>query len=204
MIKSDRQRLEWEYREHKRKVSQEYKSKASAITKKYDTMTKTYYVELVSLVMFSLIATISQVWKEPIIVEDMAHFLSGLWNVIVTGYKLTEHAGRSIASVAEAIDNPTVSAILYWVICILVIATIIGAVGAGIVYVSYRYAIYIREHQWDRHTVIAVVADLAVTMFLAREIRSVIPVNLILMQILLFLGYSGVRAWIVHIKGNYP
>ena len=198
MIKSDRQRLEWEYKEHKRKASQEYKEKTSAIIKKYDTMTKTYYVELISLVMFSLIATLSQIWKEPVITEDTANFFSGLWSILVTGYRLTEYAGRSIAGVAEAIDNPTASAVLYWVICILVIVAIIGAVGTGILFVSYRYAAYIREHQWDRHTVIAVVADLAVTMFLAGEIRRVVPVNLILMQVLLFLGYSGIRAWIHH------
>jgi len=191
MIKSDRQRLEWEY-----------KSKASAITKKYDTMTKTYYVELISLVIFSLIATLSQVWKEPIIVEDMSNFFSGLWSILVTGYGLAEYAGCSIAGVAEAIDNPTASAVLYLVVCILVIVTIIGAVGAGIIYVSYRYAAYMREHQLDRHTVIAVVADLAVTMFLAGEIRSVVSVNLILMQVLLFLGYSGARAWLQHLRAE--
>jgi len=201
MIKGDRQRLEWEYKEHKRKVSQEYKTKTESITKKYDIMTKTYYVELFSLVIFSLIATISQVWKEPVIAEDTATFFSGLWNIVVTGYGLTEYAGHSIASVTEAIENPTVAAVLYWVICILVIVTIIGAVGAGIVYVIFRYATYVREHQWDRHTVIAIVANLAVTMFLAGEIRSVVPVNLILMQILIFLGYSGIRAWIQHSQG---
>lgn len=203
MIKSDRQSLEWEYKERKRKTTQEYKAKASAITKKYGTMTKTYYVELISLVIFSLIATISQVWKEPIIVEDMSNFFSGLWNIIVTGYGLTEYAGRSIASVAEAIDNPTASAIVYWVICILVIVAIIGAVGAGIVYISYRYATYMREHQWDRHTVIVVVADLAVTMFLAGEIRSVIPVNIVMVQMAVFLIYSGMRALYEYKKESY-
>lgn len=79
MIKSDRQRLEWEY-----------KSKASAITKKYDTMTKTYYVELVSLVIFSLIASLSQIWKEPVIIEDVTDFFSGLWNILLTSYGLAK------------------------------------------------------------------------------------------------------------------
>ena len=203
MIKSDRQRLEWEYKEHKRKAAQEYKAKSSAITKKYDTMTKTYYVELVSLVIFSLIASLSQIWKELVIVEDVTGFFSGLWNILLTGYGLAKYAGRNIAGVAEAINNPTASAIVYWVICILVIVAIIGAVGAGIVYISYRYATYMREHQWDRHTVIAIVAILAVTMFLAGEIRRVVPMNLILMQILLFFGYSGVRAWIQSLYKKY-
>ena len=194
MIKSDRHRLEWEYKEHKRKTTQEYKAKASAITKKYGTMTKTYYIELVSLVIFGLIATISQIWKEPVIVEDMSKFFSGLWSILVTGYGLAEYAGCSIAGVAEVIDNPTASAVLYWVICILVIVTIIGAVGATIAYVIYRYATYVIENQRDRHTVIVVVADLAVTMFHAGGIRSVIPVNLVLIQIAVFLIYSGMRA----------
>ena len=203
MIKSQRQRLELEYKEHKRKASQEFKAKASAITKKYDTMTKTYYVELISLVIFSLIATLSQVWKEPVITEDMATFFSGLWNIVVTGYGLTEYAGRSIASVTEMINNSTVSAVLYWVICILVIVTIIGAVGAGIVYITYRYVNYMIERQWDRHTVIVVVADLAVTMFLAREIRSMIPINLVLIQIVGFLIYSGMRALYEYKKESF-
>ena len=203
MIKGDRQRLEWEYKEHKRKTTQEYKAKASAITKKYDTMTKTYYVELVSLVMFSLIATISQIWKEPVIVEDTANFFSGMWNIFVTGYGLTEYAGRNIAIVAEAINNPTAATVLYWVVFILVIIAIIGAVGAGIVYVIYRYSTYIREHQCDRHTAIAVVADLAVTMFLSGEIRSVIPVNLVLVQIAVFLIYSGMRALFEYKRAGY-
>ena len=51
-----------------------------------------------------------------------------------------------------------------------------------------------REHQWDRNTIIAIVAILAVTMFLAGEIRRVVPVNLVLIQIAVFLIYSGMRA----------
>ncbi len=60
----------------------------------------------------------------------------------------------------------------------------------------------VREHQWDRHTVIVVVADLAVTMFLAGEVRRVVPVNLTLMQMLLFLVYSGARAWLQHLRAE--
>ncbi len=77
-----------------------------------------------------------------------------------------------------------------WVICIIVIVTIIGAVGAIIAYVI--------ENQRDRHTVIAVVADLAVTMFHAGGIRSVIPVNLVLIHIEVFLIYLGMRALSKH------
>lgn len=196
MIKGDRQRLEWEYKEHKRKVSQEHKTKTEAIIKKYDIMTKTYYVELIALVVFSMIASLSQIVKEPVIADDITDFFSGLWNILVSGYELVEYAGRSVAGVAEAIDNPTASTVVYWVICVLVIVTIIGSVGSGAIYVTYRYSSYMREHQWDRHTVIAVVADLAVTLFLADEIRNMIPVNLMLIQIAMFLSYSGMRAWI--------
>ena len=144
--------------------------------------------------IFSLIASLSQIWKEPVIIEDVTDFFSGLWNILLTGYGLAKYAGRNIAGVAEAINNPTASAIVYWVICILVIVAIIGAVGAGIVYISYRYATYMREHQWNRNTIIAIVAILAVTMFLAGEIRRVVPVNLVLIQIAVFLIYSGMRA----------
>ena len=121
----------------------------------------------------------------------------------MTGFiQLANDAGTSIAGIADYIPNPSASTILHGFLYIVVAAAIIGVVGIGILYIAFAYWGYMHEHQWDRHTVLAVVAILAVTLFLAEELPNLIPLNLFLIQMLLLLAYSGVRAWIKHLHGD--
>ena len=53
--------------------------------------------------------------------------------------------------------------------------------GSG--FVIFLYGGYVRENQWDRHTMIAITTDIAITLFLAEEIKRLLPVNLIIIQI---------------------
>ena len=105
-----------------------------------------------------------------------------------------------MASIADYITNPSVSTILHGILYIVVAGTIIGVAGLGILYIGFAYWDYLQECLWDRHTVIAIVVILAVTLFLSEDLASLIPLNLLLIQILVFLAYSGIRAWIHHKK----
>lgn len=49
---------------------------------------------------------------------------------------------------------------------------LIGVILFGFGLVFFFYGGYIRENQWDRHTVIAIIVDIAITLFLAEEIRA--------------------------------
>ena len=111
--------------------------------------------------------------------------------------------GRNVAGVANFIEDTTVSGIVYWIICVAIMAVLILAILIGLGFVLFLYGGYVRENQWDRHTVIAIIVDIAVTLFLAEEIRALISVNLIVIQAGIFLVYSGVRAWIQHARGVY-
>lgn len=80
---------------------------------------------------------------------------------------------------------------------------LIGVVLFGLGFVLFLYGSYVRENQWDRHTVIAIIADIAVTLFLAEEIRTWIPINLIVIQVGMFLVYSLIRARIQRVRSAY-
>lgn len=110
---------------------------------------------------------------------------------------------RNIAGLANLIEDTTASGIVYWIICVAVMAVLILAILIGVGLVLFHYGVYVRENQRDRHTVIAITVDIAVTLFFAEHIRAWISVNLIVIQAGIFLVYSGVRAWIQHARGVY-
>jgi len=196
LIKADRTRLEWEYKSRKQDNDRQTKSKLDELSKKYKTMTVTYQVEFMAVLIYGLISSILQAVTTPVIREDVISFFTGIWEGTVGLYSLIEVLGRNAAGLAYLINNPTASDVVYWIVLIVVMVILIGGILFGSGLVIFLFGRYVRENQWDRHTVIAITADIALTLFLAEEIRAWIPVNLVVIQILIFLGYSGIRAWI--------
>lgn len=203
LIKADRARLEWEYKSRMQDNDRQAKEKQAELSKKYKTMTVTYKVEFMVVLIYGVISSILQAVTTPVIREDIVTFFTGLWKGIVGLYTLIEMLARSVAGLANYIEDTTASGIVYWIICVAIMAVLILAILIGLGFVLFLYGGYVRENQWDRHTVIAIIVDIAVTLFLAEEIRAWIPINLFVIQAIIFLLYSLIRARIRHVRSVY-
>lgn len=179
------------------------KDKQDELSKKYKTMTATYHVEFLAVLIYGLISSILQAITTPIIKEDVIAFFAGLWNGIIGLYNLIEKLGHSAAGFAYLTENPTASGILYWTLHIIVMVVLIGVILFGLGFMLFLYGGYVRENQWDRHTVLVIIADVSITLFLAEEIKEWIPVNLFVIQMLLLLMYSVIRTWVQHSRNTY-
>lgn len=109
----------------------------------------------------------------------------------------TDYCIEILHGLAYFIDTPTASGIVYWIVLIVVMAVLIGGVLFGFGFVLFLYGGYVRENLWDRHTVIVITVDIAVTLFLVEEIRNILPLNLAALQIMIFIVYSLIRMLIV-------
>lgn len=203
LIKADRTRLEWEYKSRAQDNDRQTKAKQTELSKKYKNMTVTYQVEFMAVLIYGLICTILQAVTTSVIREDILAFFTGLWKGIVGLYSLLASLGRNIAGLAYIIDNPTASGIVYWILLIVVMVLLIGGILFGLGIVLFLYGGYVRENQWDRYTVIVITMDIAITLFLAEEIRTWIPINLIVTQIILLLLYSGIRGFRTCVSDKY-
>ncbi|MBR4946936.1 MAG: hypothetical protein IKZ29_00070 [Clostridiales bacterium] len=197
LIKADRARLEWEYKSRKQYNDRQTESKQEELSRKYKTMTVTYQVEFMTVLIYGLISSILQAITTPVIQEDIVAFFTVLWKSFVGLYFLIERIGRDVAELAFIIENPSASGIVYWVLLIVVMVILIGVILFGFGFALFIYGGYVRENLWDRHTVIAITADIAITLFLAEEIRSILSLNLAALQILIFIVYSLIRMLIV-------
>ena len=203
LIKADRTRLEWEYKSRIKDNDCQTKAKQDELSKKYKTMTVTYQVEFMAVLIYGLISSILQAITTPIIAEDVISFFTGLWKGIVRLYSLIEMLARNVAGLANLIEDTTASGIGYWIICVAIMAVLILAIFIGVGLVFIRYGRYVRENQWDMYTVIVITVDIAVTLFLAEHIRALIPINLVVIQAVIFLLYSLIRARIRHVRSAY-
>ena len=203
LIKADRTRLEWEYKSRIKDNDRQTKAKQDELSKKYKTMTVTYKVEFMAVLIYGVISSILQAITTPVIREDTIALFTGLWKGIVGLYSLIEMLGRNVAGLANLIEDPTASGIVYWIICVAIMAVLILAILIGLGLVIFLYGRYVRENQWDRHTVTLITVDIAVTLFLSEEIRRLIPINLIVVQVGIFLVYSLIRVWVRHSREAY-
>lgn len=195
ITKGKREKLEQDFYSRRNEMENSYEEKKSILSKQYKKMIMKYKTEFTALLIYGLITTVMQVLITPVIVDDFISFFRGLWNGVTGFIQLANDAGTGIAGIADYISNPSASTILHGVLYIVVAGTIIVVVGIGILYIAFAYWDYILEHQWDRHTMIAVVVILAITLSLAEELSLLMPLNLFLVQMLVFLACSGIRAW---------
>lgn len=203
LIKAERTRLEWEYKSRINDNDCQTEAKQDELSKRYKTMTVTYQVEFMTVLIYGLISSILQAITTPIIAEDVISFFMGLWKGIVGLYTLIVMLARNVAGLANYIDDPTASGIVYGIICVAIMVVLILAILIGLGLVFIRYGRYVRENQWDMYTLIVITVDIAVTLFLAEHISAWIPVNMVVIQTGIFLVYSGIRAWIRHVRSVY-
>lgn len=203
LIKADRASMEWKYKSRIQDNDRQTKAKHAELSKRYKAMTMTYQVEFMAVLIYGLLSSLLQAITTPVIGEDIVTFFIGLWNGIVGLYSLIESLGHNVAGLAYLIENPIASGLVYWILLIVVIVVLIGVILFGLGLVFIRYGRYVRENQWDMYTLIVITVDIAVTLFLAEHIRAWIPVNMVVIQTGIFLVYSGIRAWIRHVRSVY-
>ena len=183
--------------EHKRKEEHIWhmsQLREQATADKYKKLTIRYQVEFTILLFYGVIVTALQAIATPKIMEGAIQFISYWFQALVDFDANVIGFGHKVANISSLIPNPTASSIVFWVMLVLISVIVIGIVYLTIYSLIITYVRYLKANQFDRYTVIAAITALAFTIFLAKVIKGIAPINLFAIQIGLFLAYSGIRA----------
>jgi len=189
--------LEAEFKRKEEHIWQQSQIRERVCADKYKKLTVRYQAEFTIILFYGVIVTALKAIATPEIIEDVINFFSFWWQALVDFVLNVIGFGHSVANLSEYIPNPTAAGIVFWVVLILIAGIAIGIVFLTILSVIITYVRYLKENQFDRYTVIAVITALAFTVFLSGVIKGIAPINLSALQIGLFLIYSGVRALVV-------
>ena len=178
----------------------EYKMMERELSNKYRKLTVRYQTEFTIILFYGVIVTALKAIATPEIIGDVIQFLVHWWQALVDFDMSVIGFASTVANLSRFIPNPTVASIVFWVVLVLIAGSAIGIVSLTILSVILTYVRYVKEKQFDRYTVIAVITALAFAICLANVIKGITPINLFALQIGLFLIYSGLRAWIARKK----
>ena len=145
-------------------------------------------------VLYGIIVTIITAVKTDVIISNAVEFGRTMVKDIMALYHIALKARDFVSQLGDRIPQPTIALALHWILWVFVLATIHGGLGVTAFLLIKAYAGYFRKKQTDEITAFAILMDLAVTVFLAEQIKTILSVNLVLLFFALFALYSAIRA----------
>ena len=169
---------------------------------KYDTQREKlagrYKSILFLLAWYSLTTTIFQAVQSKVFFADCGIFFHNLAGLIWTATEWIIHMGKNVAQVSNGIANPVISEIVYRLILILIVVGFMAGIGALSVFTGIKTAELYKKNCLDILTIMVMLASMASVVYFGEWIKTILPVNLLLLLLLVQAMYVGIR-W--YVKG---
>ena len=173
-----------------------YVASVKAVYSKYDRMTAGYRGILVLSVLYGLISTLIMAARNDTLIHDAIEMVEWIVSGVSTVSERIIDVGRIASGIGDQILQPVAVLIAHWFLLITVVSLLAGGSIVLIAVALIKYIRFFKEHQADEISAFAGLFTLAVGVFAGDMIRSVLPVNLIALMLLLFMTYSFVRGMI--------
>ena len=96
----------------------------------------------------------------------------------------------------SGIPNRILSGLMYWLIVAIVMGILFIITGLLIVGIGYQVGKIYRKYCWDILSIIVAITSAAIVIYFGEWIKSVIPVNLITLLLLVHVIYIGIRCYV--------
>ena len=102
----------------------------------------------------------------------------------------------SFGQLSSGISNSIISGIVYWLIVSIVMGILFIMMGLPIVWIGYQVGKIYRKYCWDIICIMMAIMSTAIAIYFGKWIKSIIPMNLILLLILVHVVYIGIRCYV--------
>ena len=102
----------------------------------------------------------------------------------------------SFGQLSSGIPNRIISGIVYWLIAAIVMGILFLITGFLIIGIGYQVGKIYRKYCWDILSIIVAITSAAIVIYFGEWIKSVIPVNLITLLLLVHVVYIGIRCYV--------
>ena len=102
----------------------------------------------------------------------------------------------SFGQLSSGISNSIISGIVYWLIVSIVMEILFIITGLLIIGTGYQVGKIYRKYCWDIISIMMAIMSTAIAIYFGKWIKSIIPMNLILLLILVHVVYIGIRCYV--------
>ena len=178
------------------------KQKKNAITekfswrKKYKNMTIGYESILFLLAWYSIATTLFTAILSPVFLNDCITFFGTIGKGMVSLFREFVTGADSFGQLSNGISNSIVSGIVYWLIAAIVMGILFIITGFLIIGIGYQVGKIYRKYCWDIISIMVAIMSTAIVIYFGEWIKSVIPINLIVLLLLVHVIYIGIRCYV--------
>nr|WP_296965981.1 DUF6040 family protein [uncultured Mediterraneibacter sp.] len=102
----------------------------------------------------------------------------------------------SFGQLSNGISNSIISGIVYWLIAAIVMGILFIITGLLIIGIAYQVGKIYRKYCWDIISTMVALMSTAIVIYFGEWIKSVIPINLIVLLLLVHVVYIGIRCYV--------
>ena len=102
----------------------------------------------------------------------------------------------SFGQLSSGIPNRILSGLMYWLIVAIVMGILFIITGLLIVGIGYQVGKIYRKYCWDIISIMVAIMSTAIVIYFGEWIKSVIPINLIVLLLLVYVVYIGIRCYV--------
>ena len=180
------------------RAKEKYDMQREKLSGRYKTKTVMYEALVFLLIWYSVSTTLFQMIRSKLFISDCGRFFDTIATFIQTIAGWIVLTGKNVAQISDRISNPVIAGIVYWLIRILVCGGCLVGAGILLAFIGIKIAGLYKKYCWDMITILVTLISMAIAIYFGDWIKTVLPVNLIFLLLLVQVIYVGIR-W--YVKG---
>ena len=180
------------------KAKERYDTQREKLAGRYKAKTVMYEALIFLLIWYSISTTLFQMIRSKIFISDCVVFFDTIATFTQTIAGWVVLAGKNVAQISDGISNPVVAGIINWLIRILICGGCLVGVGILLAFIEIKIAGLYKKYCWDMITIMVILVSMAIAIYFAGWIRTILPVNLLFLLLLVQVIYVVIR-W--YVKG---
>ena len=166
------------------------------LEKKYKQMTTGYESLMFLLAWYSIATTLFTAILSPVFLNDCITFFGTIGKGIINLFREFVTGADSFGQLSNGISNSIVSGIVYWLIAAIFRGILFIITGFLIIGIGYQVGKIYRKYCWDIISIMVAIMSTAIVIYFGEWIKSVIPINLIVLLLLVYVVYIGIRCYV--------
>ena len=136
------------------------------------------------LIWYSVSTTLFQMIRSKIFISDCVVFFDTIATFTQTIAGWVVLTGKTVAQISNGISNPVVAGIIYWLIRILICGGCLVGAGILVAFIGMKIAELYKKCCWDMITILVTLISMAIAIYFADWIRTILTVNLLFLLLL--------------------
>ena len=180
------------------KAKERYDTQREKMAGRYKAKTAMYEALMFLLIWYSASTTLFQMIQSKVFISGCRIFFGAIGTFTQTIAGWIALIGKNVAQISNGISNPVIAGIIYWLIRILICGGCLVGAGILVAFIGIKIAGLYKKYCWDMITILVTLISLEITIYFGDWIKTVLPINMLFLLLLVQLVYVGIR-W--YVKG---